>query len=216
MTTCWMRLSARWVVAYQGITGHEAFIDWLQNFQMLPHCTLNTASQPRQEADCCPCVGNMTYHIFFLSCESVQVRFMHISKCWLNLSYLVQDINEAMSRLPPGELEARNQRLKRASDCSLKKSYLPKDVQQKQTPYQFYLRVGITFHILWVEFWRLCSWLTPLCQGHKHPYPTIIIWSAMSRRPWKVRRYDFPQIGLRHTLVSWQWRYACQSWQTIW
>ena len=33
------------------------------------------------------------------------------------------------------------QRLKRAVDCSLKKSYLSKDIQDMQTPYSWYLKV---------------------------------------------------------------------------
>lgn len=38
--------------------------------------------------------------------------------------------------------DARNQRMKRAVDCSLKKSYLPKDLQDQQTPWAWYVRVG--------------------------------------------------------------------------
>ena len=57
---------------------------------------------------------------------------------------ILQDIDEAIKRLPPGEEDARNQRLKRASDCSLKKSYLPKEVQEQQTPFAFYLKVNIS------------------------------------------------------------------------
>lgn len=49
------------------------------------------------------------------------------------------DVNEALRRLPQEEQDLRLQRLKRAVDCSLKKQYLPKDVQAAQTPYNFYL-----------------------------------------------------------------------------
>ncbi|KAK9835145.1 hypothetical protein WJX81_001074 [Elliptochloris bilobata] len=52
---------------------------------------------------------------------------------------LNQDVEEALKRLPQEEVDARNQRLKRASDCSLKKAYLPKDLQEVQTPYKSYL-----------------------------------------------------------------------------
>ncbi len=38
-------------------------------------------------------------------------------------------------------MDARNQRLKRASDISLKKEYLPKQLQAVQTPYESYLQV---------------------------------------------------------------------------
>lgn len=50
------------------------------------------------------------------------------------------DIAMAMSRLPQEVLDARNQRLKRALDLSLKHVYLPKDLQAKQTPLEPYLR----------------------------------------------------------------------------
>lgn len=35
----------------------------------------------------------------------------------------------------------RNARLKRAMDLSLKGTFLPKELQEKQTPFDFYLRV---------------------------------------------------------------------------
>ncbi len=53
----------------------------------------------------------------------------------------LQDVNEALNRLPPAEVDARNQRLRRAHDISLKKEYLPKPQQALQTPYLFYLKV---------------------------------------------------------------------------
>jgi len=52
-----------------------------------------------------------------------------------------QDTNEALNRLPPAEVDARNQRLRRAHDISLKKEYLPKEQQALQTPYLKYLEV---------------------------------------------------------------------------
>ena len=53
----------------------------------------------------------------------------------------VQDVDEAMKRLPVEVIDARNQRLKRAHDVSLKKHYLPKALQDKQTPYLTYIQV---------------------------------------------------------------------------
>lgn len=44
--------------------------------------------------------------------------------------------------MPQQEVDLRNQRLKRAHDCSLKKAYLPKHIQDQQTPYHFYMEVG--------------------------------------------------------------------------
>ena len=55
----------------------------------------------------------------------------------------LQDLKEALKRLPQEEIDARNQRIKRAMDVSLKKSYLPKHVQEVQTPFAFYLQVGL-------------------------------------------------------------------------
>ena len=46
-----------------------------------------------------------------------------------------------MRRIPQEEIDARHQRIKRAMDVSLKKSYLPKHVQDLQTPYAGYLSV---------------------------------------------------------------------------
>jgi len=39
------------------------------------------------------------------------------------------DVKEALNRLPQQEVDCRNQRLKRAMDCSMKHQYLPKDLQ---------------------------------------------------------------------------------------
>lgn len=54
----------------------------------------------------------------------------------------MQDIDEALKRLPQEEVDARNQRLKRASDISLKKEYLAPHLQAQQTPYLSYVQVG--------------------------------------------------------------------------
>ncbi|CAH9063621.1 unnamed protein product [Cuscuta europaea] len=50
------------------------------------------------------------------------------------------DIKEAMNRLPREIVDARNQRLKRAMDLSMKHQYLPEDVQAAQTPFRSYLQ----------------------------------------------------------------------------
>lgn len=53
------------------------------------------------------------------------------------------DIKEAMNRLPREVVDARNQRLKRAMDLSMKHEYLPKDLQ-----------------VLFIFcFWNLSVWL---------------------------------------------------------
>ncbi|KAF2921872.1 hypothetical protein DAI22_07g067400 [Oryza sativa Japonica Group] len=49
------------------------------------------------------------------------------------------DIKEALARLPREVVDARNQRLKRAMDLSMKHQYLPADAQAKQTPFRGYL-----------------------------------------------------------------------------
>ncbi|KAL1833126.1 hypothetical protein DCAR_0103192 [Daucus carota subsp. sativus] len=50
------------------------------------------------------------------------------------------DINEALNRLPEEVVHARNQRLKRCMDLSMKHSSLPKDLQAMQTPFRSYVR----------------------------------------------------------------------------
>ncbi|CAA7025439.1 unnamed protein product [Microthlaspi erraticum] len=54
--------------------------------------------------------------------------------------YYSMDIKEAMNRLPREVVDARNQRLKRAMDLSMKHEYLSKDLQAKQTPFRYYLQ----------------------------------------------------------------------------
>ncbi|KAK1420992.1 hypothetical protein QVD17_23008 [Tagetes erecta] len=49
------------------------------------------------------------------------------------------DIKEALARLPREIVDARNQRLLRAMDLSMKHEYLPKDLQAQQTPFRSYL-----------------------------------------------------------------------------
>ncbi|KAL6769661.1 QCR7 [Auxenochlorella protothecoides x Auxenochlorella symbiontica] len=49
------------------------------------------------------------------------------------------DTAEALRRLSPDEVHARNQRLKRGMDMSMKHSELPHEIQEQQTPFNFYL-----------------------------------------------------------------------------
>jgi ubiquinol-cytochrome c reductase subunit 7 len=49
------------------------------------------------------------------------------------------DVDEALRRLPQQVVDARNQRLKRAHDVSMKHSELPKELQKVQTPLAFYM-----------------------------------------------------------------------------
>jgi ubiquinol-cytochrome c reductase subunit 7 len=50
-------------------------------------------------------------------------------------------VAEALRRLPEQEVLDRNARLKRAMDLSLKGTYLPKELQELQQPFNHYLRV---------------------------------------------------------------------------
>ncbi|XVE63524.1 hypothetical protein DITRI_Ditri07aG0027000 [Diplodiscus trichospermus] len=54
--------------------------------------------------------------------------------------YYDMDIKEALNRLPREIVDARNQRLKRAMDLSMKHEYLPKELQEMQTPFRSYLQ----------------------------------------------------------------------------
>jgi ubiquinol-cytochrome c reductase subunit 7 len=49
------------------------------------------------------------------------------------------DVDEALKRLPQAVVDARNQRLKRASDISMKHSELPAEVQAVQKPLEGYM-----------------------------------------------------------------------------
>ncbi|KAM7459455.1 hypothetical protein LguiA_036449 [Lonicera macranthoides] len=50
------------------------------------------------------------------------------------------DIKEALNRLPREIVDARNQRLKRVMDLSMKHEYIPEDLQAMQTPFRSYLQ----------------------------------------------------------------------------
>ncbi|KAF7817229.1 cytochrome b-c1 complex subunit 7-2 [Senna tora] len=54
--------------------------------------------------------------------------------------YYDLDVKEALNRLPREIVDARNQRLKRAMDLSMKHEYLPEDLQAMQTPFRNYLQ----------------------------------------------------------------------------
>ena len=53
----------------------------------------------------------------------------------------MQDVAEALRRLPDEVIVDRNARLKRAMDLSLKHTTLPAELQAKQTPFESYLQV---------------------------------------------------------------------------
>ncbi|CAI9094493.1 OLC1v1030242C1 [Oldenlandia corymbosa var. corymbosa] len=50
------------------------------------------------------------------------------------------DVKEALNRLPREVVDARNLRLKRAMDLSMKHQYLPENLQAQQTPFRSYLQ----------------------------------------------------------------------------
>ncbi|WIA36755.1 hypothetical protein OEZ86_008023 [Tetradesmus obliquus] len=50
------------------------------------------------------------------------------------------DVAEALRRLPEDVIVARNARLKRAMDLSLKGTFLPEELQAQQTPFQHYMQ----------------------------------------------------------------------------
>ncbi|KAJ8773605.1 hypothetical protein K2173_005851 [Erythroxylum novogranatense] len=54
--------------------------------------------------------------------------------------YYDLDIKEVLNRLPGEIVDARNQRLKRAMDLSMKHQYLPDNLQAMQTPFRSYLQ----------------------------------------------------------------------------
>lgn len=56
--------------------------------------------------------------------------------------YYMQDVAEALRRLPDDVIVARNARLRRAMDLSLKGTTLPQELQDKQTPFASYIQVG--------------------------------------------------------------------------
>ncbi|KAK0570961.1 hypothetical protein LWI29_009043 [Acer saccharum] len=58
--------------------------------------------------------------------------------------YYDLDIKEALNRLPREIVDARNQRLKRAMDLSMKHEYLSQDLQAVQTPFRSYLQDMLT------------------------------------------------------------------------
>ena len=50
------------------------------------------------------------------------------------------DVDLALKRLPQDVVDARNQRIKRAMDLNMKHSELPKEMQEKQTPFEYYMQ----------------------------------------------------------------------------
>lgn len=80
------------------------------------------------------------------------------------------DIKEALARLPREIVDARNQRLKRAMDLSMKHEYLPKDLQVKcldSIPYSFWL-IAKSCCALWSD------------TGNSHVKVWILAWFVIS------------------------------------
>ncbi|KAF5183965.1 Cytochrome b-c1 complex subunit [Thalictrum thalictroides] len=65
--------------------------------------------------------------------------------------YYDVDIKEALSRLPREIVDARNQRLKRAMDLSMKHEYLSDDLQAKQTPFRSYLQEMLALYCMFYQ-----------------------------------------------------------------
>jgi ubiquinol-cytochrome c reductase subunit 7 len=58
------------------------------------------------------------------------------------------DVAEALRRLPDEVVFARNARLRRAMDLSLKHEKLPFELRERQTPFEEYLTVGVDLMVL--------------------------------------------------------------------
>ena len=103
-------------------------------------------------------------------------------KAWLS-----QDVDEALKRLPQAEVDARNQRLKRAMDLSLKHAYLPKDLQSVQTPYSVYISVStLTCSCFMLKQWRHAP-IAGLCPQHR----CCVVWwysPPWSKWSWRMQR----------------------------
>ena len=59
--------------------------------------------------------------------------------------------------MPQEVVDARNQRLKRASDISMKHSELPAELQAKQTPYEHYLKASAVLSVLCARMCCVCA-----------------------------------------------------------
>merc|ERR1712070_1193667 len=63
-----------------------------------------------------------------------------LKKYGLRFEYVeTPELKEALTRLPPAELEGRSMRYKRAIDLSFKKSYLPAHMQEAHDPFVSYI-----------------------------------------------------------------------------
>ncbi|TYZ68626.1 hypothetical protein PybrP1_002817 [[Pythium] brassicae (nom. inval.)] len=49
-------------------------------------------------------------------------------------------VQEALHWVPKGEYTARTRRIARATDCSMKRTYLPEEIQAIQKPLDFYAK----------------------------------------------------------------------------
>ncbi|KAK4274415.1 hypothetical protein QN277_017635 [Acacia crassicarpa] len=79
--------------------------------------------------------------------KSISTRLRHYGLRYDDLydPYYDLDVKEALNRLPREIVDARNQRLKRAMDLSMKHEYLPENLQAMQTPFRSYLQDMLAF-----------------------------------------------------------------------
>ncbi|KAF8035933.1 hypothetical protein BT93_C1837 [Corymbia citriodora subsp. variegata] len=74
--------------------------------------------------------------------KAISKRLRHYGLRYDDLydGYYDLDVKEALDRLPREIVDARNQRIKRAMDLSMKHQYLPENLQVMQTPFRSYLQ----------------------------------------------------------------------------
>lgn len=142
----------------------------------------------------------------------------------------VQDVDEALKRLPQDEVDARNQRLKRAMDLSLKHEYLPKELQAVQTPYLSYVQVNPfsvkarapvhAFMIACPSPWASNQPLAANTSGHQIASPLTaseIVWALPYKQPcrispqlkfcmWAAGHTDNGGIGEWREGIPWHWQ----------
>ncbi|XP_030548302.1 cytochrome b-c1 complex subunit 7-2, mitochondrial-like isoform X1 [Rhodamnia argentea] len=74
--------------------------------------------------------------------KAISKRLRHYGLRYDDLydGYYDLDVKEALNRLPREIVDARNQRIKRAMDLSMKHEYLSENLQGMQTPFRSYLQ----------------------------------------------------------------------------
>ncbi|VVA15083.1 PREDICTED: cytochrome [Prunus dulcis] len=116
--------------------------------------------------------------------KAVSQRLRHYGLRYDDLydPYYDLDIKEALNRLPREIVDARNQRLKRAMDLSMKHEYLPEHLQAQQTPFRSYLQemlalVSTIMLLLCTSFLgisvcvRIVNYEAPIYQPYLSIYP---------------------------------------------